>query len=342
MYISVKEKEYLIRELEMELRAKKDGGNKNLIVPECPYCGKTGGKFGIYIGKETSHKKPFMAYCFSCRKSVRDVNQLLSDIGRSDLILEDTTSFEKLDIPAFYSIEENELDDSLEPIEMPMGWRRSFRNVYLTSRGFTMEDYDYFIVGTTCGRNWMYNDYVVFPILDNGDVVGYVARHTWSKKDIDEYNAHASASGQYKIRRYNNSTDNEFSKLLYNYDSVVDGETETVVLVEGVFDAIALTRKLDLYDNHRIVPVATFGKKISDVQIYKLLSKGVANIIVAYDSDAKDATVDVATMLEEYFDVLVAYSSSEGKDFDEMDFWDIYDVFSVGLMTPTEFKMSVI
>ena len=65
-YISKEEKEYLIRELTNELHAKLDGGRKNLIVPTCPYCGKSGGKFGIYVGKETDKKKLFMSHCFSC------------------------------------------------------------------------------------------------------------------------------------------------------------------------------------------------------------------------------------------------------------------------------------
>ena len=41
------------------------------------------------------------------------------------------------------------------------------------------------------------------------------------------------------MRRYKNSTENEFMKLLYNYDTIIEGETDTVILVEGVFDVIA-------------------------------------------------------------------------------------------------------
>lgn len=74
--------------------------------------------------------------------------------------------------------------------------------------------------------------------------------------------------------RYRNSTENDFVKLLYNYDSIIEDETDTVILVEGVFDVIALTRKLNLYNNPSVAVVATFGKKISDTQIYKLQAKG--------------------------------------------------------------------
>lgn len=341
-YITKEEKEFLMRELIAELHAKPDGGRKNLIVPTCPYCGKTGGKFGIYIGKETEKKKLFMSHCFSCGHTTTDINQLLSDIGRPDLRLIDTASFEPIKLPEFFGIEEEEIDDELQIIEMPESWKRCYKNPYLKSRGFVLDDYEYFPVGTTRGLNWKFNDYVIFPIIDNGDIVGYVSRHTWSKDDIDAYNQTAKRNGKYQIRRYNNSLDNDFVKLLYNYDSVIEDETDTVIVVEGIFDVIALVRKLELYDNHRVAVCATFGKKISDAQIYKLQNKGVRNIILAYDADAVEATNKAAEKLNEYFDVLIAKHDGDCKDFDDMDFWDIYDIFAYGLQTPVEFKLNVL
>ena len=53
MELSVQEYQYLVSEITRETGAKRDGSGKNLIVPRCPFCGKQGGKFGIYIGKET-------------------------------------------------------------------------------------------------------------------------------------------------------------------------------------------------------------------------------------------------------------------------------------------------
>lgn len=38
-------------------------------------------------------------------------------------------------------------------------------------------------------------------------------------------------------------------------------ETDTVILAEGIFDVIALTRRLELYDNSHVAAVATFGRK---------------------------------------------------------------------------------
>lgn len=342
MYISREEKEWLIKELIAETHGHIDGSGKNIIVPTCPSCGKSGGKFGIYIGPETNKKKPFMSHCFKCGHTTKELKDLLDLLGRPDLMIEEKASFQPLDIPDFYKLEEDEIDDELIVINMPEGWKRCYRNPYLKARGFTIDDYTYFPVGTTRGLNFKFDNYVVFPIIDNGDTVGYVSRHIWSKDVIDEYNIQARRNGKYEIRRYNNSTDNDFVKLLYNYDAVIEDETDTVVLVEGIFDAIALTRKLDLYDNHRIVPVASFGKKISQTQIYKLQIKGVKTVVIGYDNDARESIIKTAATLSEYFDIFIACLPDGSKDWDDADFWTIYDVFASGLKTPNEFKMQTI
>lgn len=344
MLLNKEEKNYIIQELMVELHAKPDGSGKNLIVPVCPYCGDDRGKFGIYIGTETDRKKTFMSHCFKCGHSTLTLEQLLTDIGRPDLIVEETfdLSGEK-QMGAFSFLEdEKEIDDSLCVVSMPENYRRSYFNKYLKKRGFTEDDYEMFPVGTTRHLNFKFDDYVIFPIIDTGDIVGYVSRHTWDKSDIDEHNRKARHNGEYQIMRYRNSTENDFVKLLYNYDSVIEDVTDTVILVEGVFDVIALTRKLNLYDNHSIAVVATFGKKISDIQIYKLQSKGVKTVVIGYDGDASEAIKRVIDQLNAYFDVYVTDIEDPTKDFDSMGFWEIYDAFDINLKTGTEYKLTKI
>jgi DNA primase len=122
----------------------------------------------------------------------------------------------------------------------------------------------------------------------------------------------------------------------------VEDETDIVVLTEGIFDAISLTRKLDLYDDHSIVPIATFGKKISDTQMLKLQDKGVRTVVIGYDSDATESINKAAQMLSDYFDVFIAKIDSDGKDWDEMSYKDIYHTFAYNLMTPVEFKLQTV
>ena len=279
---------YLIEELTRELSARRDGSRRNLIA-RCPYCGKEG-KYGVYIGPETARKKPFMAHCFSCGASTHSLERTLEALGRMDLLPTRTTDPEaKLDCSLLFPLDAGEeIDDGLGIVELPEFWRRTFLHPYLKGRGFTADDYEFFPVGTTRGLNFRYDDYVIFPVIDSGDTVGYVARHLWPKAEIDAYNRRAKFTGDYAIRRFRNSTQNDFVKLLYNYDAVHEDSTETVVLCEGIFDVVALTRKLDLYESERVAAVATFGKKISQAQIYKLQTKGVRNVVVGYDGDAVD------------------------------------------------------
>ena len=102
---------------------------------------------------------------------------------------------------SFLENDDREIDDSLCVVEMPEYYKRTHFNRYLRKRGFTEEDYDFFPVGTTRNMNFKFNDYVIFPIIDSGDIVGYISRHIWDKADIDEYNRKASHNGKFQIMR---------------------------------------------------------------------------------------------------------------------------------------------
>lgn len=336
------EETYIIEELTRELGARRDGSGRNLIA-RCPYCGKDG-KYGVYIGPATSRKQPFMAHCFSCGASTHSLERTLEAIGRPDLMVTPTADpGAKLDCTLLFPLAaQEEIDDELGIVQMPEFWRRTFLHPYLKGRGFTFDDYEFFPVGTTRGVNFRYDDYVIFPVIDSGDTVGYVARHLWPKGEIDAYNRRAKFTGDYPIRRFRNSTENDFVKLLYNYDAVVEGSTETVILCEGIFDVVALTRKLDLYESSRVAVVATFGKKVSQAQIYKLQTKGVRNVVVGYDGDAVDATKKTAGELSRYFEVLVADIPDPEKDWEDLSPQEIYDLFAYRLHTPVEYKINKI
>lgn len=340
MALSKEEKDLLIREISRELDAKPDGAGKNL-VSKCPFCGKEK-KFGVYIGKETSRKKTFMAHCFSCMHSTYTLEQLLESIERPDLAVTPTVDLDaKLDDTLLFPLdEEEEIDDTLGIIELPDFYKRCFTDNYLRSRGFTYDDFDYFPAGTTRRLNYKFDSYVIFPVIDDGDIVGYVSRHIWNKDEIDRHNARIRRKGGYRITRFRNSTENDFVKLLYNYDSVIEEETDTVIVVEGIFDVVALTRKLNLYDNSQITVVATFGKKISRTQIYKLQSKGVRTIVLGYDGDAVEAIKKAADEMSPYFDIFIADIEDASKDWEELDFKEIYNIFSERLKTPIEYKLT--
>lgn len=337
MSLSPEIRKHIADELIYELNGKLDGAKRNVLSPICPFCGHDGYKFGVYIGKDIGRKTFGSCNCFHCGRGCRGLKETLQLLGREDLMPKETTDLnDDIIIP---SILDDEIDDELKAIQMPKGYKRCFKNNYLKSRGWNADDFEYFPVGTNRGIEREYEDYVLLEVRDGGRLVGFVGRSTLSKEYIDNYNN----THHYKIRRYKNSdekTGNGFSKLLYNFDAIEPMETHSVILCEGPFDVVGLNRKLELYDNKSFVPVATFGKKVSLEQMYKLQQKGVEQVVLGYDNDAKETTSKIALELEKYFDVLVAdIPDGVGKDWDEMDLEDIYDVFCSGLKTVREFNL---
>lgn len=328
----------ITEELLIDLNGKMDGGRKNILVQHCPFCGHDGYKYGIYIGRNVGKKRFGASNCYHCNRRYRSLKETLAALGREDLMPLDTVELDETftDISSMF---DDEIDDELKEIEMPKGYKRCYKNQYLKSRGWNVDDFEYFPVGTNRGIEREYDNYVILEIIDDGKKVGYVARSVLGKDEIDSYNARH----HFKIRRYKNSDEgsgNGFSKLLYNYDSIEAMTTHSVILCEGPFDVVGLNRKLELYDNRHIVPVATFGKKISQEQMFKLQKKGVEQVVIGYDNDAKETTSRIAMELEKYFDVLIAdIPDGVGKDWDEMDVEDIYDVFAFNLKTIREFNL---
>ena len=88
-----------------------------------------------------------------------------------------------------------------------------------------------------------------------------------------------------------------------------------------------------------ISAVATFGKKISDVQVYKLQCKGIKTVIIGYDGDAVEPIKSTAHRLSKYFNVLVANIASVRQDWDEMSYDDMYKIFSERLLSVANYQL---
>lgn len=339
MIISSDMQRSIADELLYDLGGKLDGSRRNILVKNCPFCGHDGFKYGIYVGNNIGKKRFGMSNCYHCNRHYGNLQSTLKALGREDLLPKETAELDDND-DIGSDIFTDEIDDDLVEISMPKGYKRCFKNRYLKSRGWVVDDYEYFPVGTNRAFEREYEDYVILEVRDEGRLVGFVARSILSKEEIDSFNSRH----HYKIRRYKNSDEREgngFSKMIYNYDAIEPMVTHSVILCEGPFDVVGLNRKLELYDNKSIVPVATFGKKISQEQMFKLQKKGVEQIVIGYDNDAKETTSKVAMELEKYFDVLIAdIPDGVGKDWDEMDVEDIYDVFVDNLKTIREFNLS--
>lgn len=283
----------------------------NQYVCDCPFCGK---ESHFYIDKTTQ-----LWDCKKCGESgniyklLRYVDKLYLLQGATVVEKETIESVRSLFVNASRDAEEEESQE-LPVIPMPVGWRvLSAGNAYLSGRGVSAEECVRYEIGYT--RMFKkYQNYILIPIRDDGKVKGFIGRY--ASKDVPEGKL-----------RYNNSVGTEFGKLLFGYDEIVAGVTNTVILVEGIFDKISVDRFLNLWNSPEVKCVATFGKKISDAQINKLIVKEVRRVILLYDFDAVKDIKRYGLELEKFFLTDITFTS-KSKDIDECSPSEAVEVFS--------------
>lgn len=290
-------------------------------ICDCPFCGK---EQHFYISKETQ--------LFDCKKcgEYGSIYKLLKQLDKTYLLGGATIEVRET-INSLRSMLEDELESDevelkeLPVIHMPAGWKVSVASTeYLKNRGITSKDCKRYNIGAT-DLYRKYQNYVLIPIYDGGKIRGFLGRYGAKKVPSDRL-------------RYNNSVGTEFSKILFGYDEITENTT-TVILVEGIFDKIAVDKVLHLWDSEEIKCVCTFGKKISPEQSKKLRLKGVTNVILLYDFDAIKDIKRYGLELENYFVTSITYTMK--KDIDECSETEAMDVFA-NLQKPKEFNMDVI
>lgn len=273
-------------------------------ICDCPFCGKD---MHFYISKKTQ-----MFDCKKCHVS-GNIYKLLKHFDKLYLLGEKTV---EINLKSIKEIQREKNDNTialseLPVINMPPGFKICCDD-YLRGRGLTLLDCKRFSIGKT-NIVFRLKNYVLIPIYDNGKIRGYVGRY--DSKKIPEGKL-----------RYNNSKKTNFANLLYGYDDIIKGITKTVIITEGIFDMISVTKKLQLYKDDYVKCVCTFGKKISDAQIQKLVNKEISNVIISWDYDALKEIKQYGLQLENYFNVGVAVST-EKKDIDECTEKEVQQVF---------------
>lgn len=283
----------------------------NQYVCDCPFCGK---ESHFYIDKTTQ-----LFHCKRCNES-GNIYKLLRFVDKLYLLQGPTVEARET-IASVRSIleEAREQDDTesaeaLPVIPMPVGWRvLSAGSAYLSGRGVSAEEAVRYEIGVTHMFK-KYRNYILVPIRDGGEIRGFIGR----------YAARRVPEGKL---RYNNSVGTEFGSLLFGYDEIVVGATTTVILVEGIFDKISVDRFLGLWSAPEVKCVATFGKKISKVQITKLVSKAVRRVILLYDFDAVKDIKRYGLELEKFFITDITFTA-KSKDIDECTPEEAVEVFS--------------
>lgn len=290
-------------------------------IADCPLCGK---EQHFYISRKTQ-----MWDCKKCHE-YGSIYKLLRLLDKTYLLagstIEEKERIESIREMTQELVSNDDTELSELPVKkMPVGWKVSAKSTkYLLSRGITSEDCKRYNIGAT-DMFRKYDNYVLIPIYDDGKIRGFLGRYGARKVPDNKL-------------RYNNSIGTEFAELLFGYDEITDN-TSTVILVEGVFDKIAVDKVLHLWDGEEVKCVCTFGKKISDKQIKKLMLKGVTNVILLYDFDAVKEIKKYGLELEKYFVTSITYTNK--KDIDECSEDEALEVFTQ-LMKPRDFNEGVI
>ena len=219
-------------------------GAKNHYIADCPICGKAK---HFYINRKSQ--------MWDCKKCGEEGNiiGLLSHLGKL-FMLGEFKSIERtkiLSLSEMGSYEEDEVITTLavETTKPPTGFKRIYNDDYLKNRKICKRNFKEIKIGYTNIVPSL-KDYIIFIIEEEGECKGYLSRYT---KKIPK--------GSKRIK-YNNARGVNFSQLLFGFDQVTK-YTDTVIVVEGLFDKISIDNYLRLHEEDDIKCVATFGKKIS-------------------------------------------------------------------------------
>jgi hypothetical protein len=288
---------------------------------ECPFCGKSG-KWGIIFnpsGIATYH-------CWKCPRKV-SVYEFLKKLNRTDLAkMTYTVKPSEIDVcpkiegasfeeSAWMRGEEQIEEEELKPVKMPLRVKPLINDEYLNSRGFTPKHYEEF---EPCFTNSplepRLNNFIIFKMKVNGVCVAWWARSRyskeWHKENLEAYKRHEADL----VLRYRNS-ENNFQDLLGGCDEIIKGKTETVIIVEGIFDKTNLDNLLGLQEIDDIKCCFTFGNNIGQGQLKELKRREVKTVILLYDYGTINESKETSMRMREMFDrVLVCAIRKEGVD----------------------------
>lgn len=287
----------------------------------CPFCGKMG-KWGVIFnqdGRATFH-------CWKCPRKV-SVFEFLKKLGRLDLTkraysvklneLEDCPKIGELQVEhsKWMDSDESETKQELKPVVLPLRIKPLVDDPYLDSRGFKKEHYEEFEPSyTDTPLEPKLKNFIIFKMKVDGVCVAWWARSRyskeWHKHNLEAYKRHEEDL----VLRYRNS-ENNFQDLLGACDGLIEGKTETVILVEGIFDYIGICNLLSLKDKDWLKCCFTFGNSIGNGQIDMLLKKKIKNIILLYDYGTIKESKEAALRMRDLFEsVWVAAIRTPGVD----------------------------
>ena len=312
-----------------------ENGKKTHYIAQCPWCSRDE---HLYVQKRTTRTSggrnvSFMFQCKRCGEA-GGYKRLLRKLDKMHIIEDgqevDIFNFTKKTLKII-----DEIVPEKDQIPPPIGFVQVEYHPYLAKRGFTDQHYEHYKIGIS-NIDFSMQDRIIFLVQENELTYGYLSRSTKDREWIDRQNAKAKEDGTYKYLRYKNST-SDFAKLLMGIDEITEN-TNTVILVEGIFDKSNVDLYLNLFDNEQTKCCACFGKKVTSDQIAKLRAKGISNVILMFDPDAIAESKSTGSTLQKVFDsVKVAFLNE--KDPGDLTKSEFLHIFS-NLESPFMFSLN--
>ena len=282
----------IITLLETVLNKGKINSNNNIAF-HCPFCHHNKKKLEVNIVTQYWH-------CWVCNAAgrklavlFRKLNVQREKIAKLIELLDDveyrpnktTTDTPVLQLPEGY-----------RPLWILQEMSPEFRNAifYLKKRNIGIHDILKYRIGYC--RKGLYKGKIIIPSYDaNGSLNYFVARAYYERDKWKHKNPPAS-------------------KDIVGFELHINWNMP-IILVEGAFDAIAIKRNT----------IPLFGKTISNTLKKRIVQKGVKEIYICLDRDARKQAIETA----EYFmsnGIIVYFVDLESKDPSELGFESITSV----------------
>lgn len=228
---------------------------RNNYAFHCPFCNHRKPKLEIQMVTNDKGHNPWE--CWVCNTRGRTVKSLLKQLRTDKATAAEILQFiKKGDKIDYHDMEFVELPKEFQPLSEASHTSIIANKVrkYLYRRGLT--DYDFIRYNIGYCTTGEYQDRIIVPSYDEtGNLNFFIARSY-----VDSYIKYKNPSASKDIIAFENTV---------NWD-------QPIILVEGVFDAIAVRRNA--------IPI--LGKSISNSLMKKLVLNKVEDIYIALDRDA--------------------------------------------------------
>ena len=256
-------KDFKLRTLLDTALGKGRSTNNNNIAYHCPFCHTQKKKLEVNTVSQHWH-------CWVCNIAGRKLVTLFRKLNVNRTVISKLISL--LDEIEY---KPTKTTTNTPVLELPEGYRPlwkldklspEYRNAiyYLKSRGIGIHDILRYRIGYC--RKGLYRKKIIIPSYDANGSLNYFVARAYYADDI------------YKHKNPPTSKDIIGFELHINWNL-------PIILVEGAFDAITIKRN--------VIPL--FGKTISDTLKRRIVEKGVKEIYICLDKDAKKQALETAS-----------------------------------------------